>query len=128
MGKADQEAAYKTLPLLPGDRKYATLAIRHPTTGVWWGFRPNTQLFGATASVLHYNIFSRFLISLFSRIFLVPGIAYFDDFGWFAPIEVLSEVTLLFSLFMDTIGAPLKKEKNKVWPFSYIFGVALLAS
>ena len=51
--------------------------------GGWWAFRPDAQLVGSTASVLHYNVFSRNLISIFSRIFLVPCVAYFDDFGWY---------------------------------------------
>ena len=79
--KCDNGAAYKQLPLAPGQAKLATVALRHPVAGLWHGFLPRTLLFGAEAAVLRYNCFSRAVDLLPNLILGIPLLSYFDDFG-----------------------------------------------
>ena len=65
-GKVDHKAAYKALPIKPGDAKYAIIALWGPKRKIWCGFRTRTQLFGSAAAVLHYNSLSRIIASLSS--------------------------------------------------------------
>ena len=44
-------------------------------------FLPRALLFGDTASVLHYNLFSRVMAAIFNRLFGIPIIASYDDLG-----------------------------------------------
>ena len=70
--KADREAAYKQLPLRPEDQARSIIAPRHPVAGKWFGFMSRTLVFGATAAVLRYNVFSRLITALGSRLFWHP--------------------------------------------------------
>ena len=83
--KADHEVAYKQLPLAPADQDRAIIAIRHPTSGKWYGFASRTLMFGATAAVLHYNVFSRLVTALVNRLFGITLICFFGDFASSAP-------------------------------------------
>ena len=48
---------------------------------------PRTLIFGATASVLHYNTFIRLLVTPINRLSEIPLLAFYDDLG--APIPVV---------------------------------------
>ena len=47
----------------------------------WQGFVPRTLIFGATASALHYNTFSRILANFINRLFGIPLLAFYEDLG-----------------------------------------------
>ena len=53
--KADHATAYKKLPLGPGHRNLAMVALRNPDTGERAAFHPKELLFGAVEDVLRYN-------------------------------------------------------------------------
>ena len=72
--KADNEAAYKQLPLGPADQLYDIVDLRHPTSSIWYGFRSRTLVFGSVAAVVHYNVFSRLVTAIFNRTFGAPPI------------------------------------------------------
>ena len=83
--KTDHEAAYKQPPLGRGHSKYAMVTLRHPRAGIRHAFLPHSLLFGAEAAVTHCDCFSRTIGILINRIFGIPILAYFDDFGPLAP-------------------------------------------
>ena len=113
-GKVDHKAAYKFLPIRENDPRFPVIAIWNPVSEDWFGFSPRTQLFGSTASVLHYNCFSRLLTTWLTRILRLPVLGCFDDFGFFTTKE--SDVTTLQQVlrFCDILGIPLKIQKSEV--------------
>ena len=109
--KADHEEAYKQLPLGPADRPFAIIAPRHPQTGIWYGFRSRTLMFGPVAAVLHYNVFSRLIAAIFTRAFGIPLICFFGDFAALLPRLLVRKGLAVFTAFCDTLGAWLKSAK-----------------
>ena len=128
MGNADQESAYKTSPRLPAHREYANLAVKQPNATRRSAFRPNAQLFGSAAIVLHYSIFSRLIISLFSRIFLVPDFAYFDYFGWVAPIDLVKECYKRVFDFYGPLARSSEKWGNSLRISRYLSGFTVVTA
>ena len=110
--KSDHEAAYKQLPLRPEHARLAFVALRDPITSRWMAFPPKALLFGATSAVLHYNCFSRLLAVLTNRIFGIPLIGYFDDFGALVPANVGRLALRTFEQFCNSLGITLKKTKT----------------
>ena len=74
--KADHEAAYKQLPLDFPHAKLAVVPLRSPTDGLCYGFVSRTMMFGAIAAALHYNVFSRLLSELVSKLWAFPFCAF----------------------------------------------------
>ena len=99
--KADHEAAYEQLPLRPQDQSRAIIALKHPVTGKWFGFGSHTLVFGATAAVLHYNVFSRLINALANRLLGIPSIFFFDDFSALAPRLLANKAMGFFSILRD---------------------------
>ena len=110
--KADREAAYKQLPLRPEHTKLAFVALRDPITSGWMAFPPKALLFGAASAFLRYNCFSRLLAVLANRIFGIPLIGYFDDFGALVPANVGRHALRTFERFCNSLGITLKKTKT----------------
>ena len=80
-GKGDESDAYKKQPIFPAGA-FSAVITPQGGDGRRYGFVPRSQLFGPVVSVLHYNTFSRLLVSLFVKIFGIPAVAYFDDYGF----------------------------------------------
>ena len=74
-------SAYKNLPPRLSDSHSAAIGLRGSQREGWFAFSPRTLPFGATASMLRYNVFSRILASIASRFFCIPLIAFYDDLG-----------------------------------------------
>ena len=113
-GKVDHCSAYKNLPIRPADRPYATIVVRNPADQAFYGFAPTTQIFGSTASVLHYNVFSRLLVTIINRVFGIPTIGYYDDFGFLVPNEIGDEALTLIKTLCSLLGVKLKDNKCSV--------------
>lgn len=62
-GKSGSKSAYKNLAA----RKYAPIATRWPGNATFRAPLPTTHLFGATGSVLRYNVSSRAAVAIFVR-------------------------------------------------------------
>ena len=112
--KADHEAAYKQLPLDHYHSKLAVVALRSPLDGKWYGFISRTLMFGAIAAVLHYNVFSRLLSELVSKLLGIPLLCFFDDFGSVVPAIIAKEALATFTAFCSKLGVKLKVEKSEV--------------
>ena len=111
--KADHEAAYKQLPLDWDQAKLAVVALRSPEDGRWYGFFSRTLLFGAVAAVIHYNVFSRIISELVCRIFGIPMVSYFDDFGAMLPKQLAQQGLQTFTRWCELLGIQLKKKKSE---------------
>ena len=94
--KGDHASAYKQLPLGPKYANLSVVTLRDPKTNKWNGFTPKVLLFGAVSAVLRYNCFSRSLAVLINRMFGIPLVSYFDDFGSFCPAELAPKALSVF--------------------------------
>ena len=112
--KADHEAAYKQLPLDHYQAKLAVIALRSPVDGKWYGFISRTLMFGAIAAVLHYNVFSRLLSELVSKLLGIPLLCFFDDFGSIIPASISKQALHTLTAFCTKLGIKLKEEKSEV--------------
>ena len=111
--KSDHEAAYKQLPLEWCQSSLAVVALRSPEDGRWYGFFSRTLLFGAAAAVVHYNVFSRIISELVCRIFGIPMISYFDDFGAMLPEQLAQKEIATFAKWRILLGIGLKLKNRK---------------
>ena len=121
--KTDHEAAYKQLPLDPEHARLAMVTLRHPTLGTWFAFPPQALLFGAEAAVIHYNCFSRILGVLVNKIFGIPLVTYFDDYGAMTPDELNKLALDTTKVFLLTLGVFLKDDKTKLGSTMTFLGV-----
>ena len=112
--KADHESAYKQLPIRPADMKTAIIALKHPSSGKWFGFVTRTLIFGSIAAVLHYNVFSRILAELSIRCLGLPLVIYFDDFAAIIRAQLGEEALRIFTRFCSVLGITLKPGKSQV--------------
>ena len=112
--KADHEAAYKQLPLAPGQSKLAVVALRSPSDGRRYGFIRKSLMFGAVSAVIHYNVLSRILAELMCRIFGIPAISYFDDFGALLPACLATQGLSVFTRWCALMGIGLETIKSEV--------------
>ena len=110
--KADHEAAYKQLPMIPEHTKLTFVALRDPLTSRRMTFHPKVLLFGDTSAVLRYNCFARRSAVLFNRIFGIPSVGYFDDFGALSPGNVRRRGLRTFERSCITLGIALGKTKT----------------
>ena len=111
--KADHEAAYKQLPLEHSHAELAVIALRSPVDGMWYGFISRTMMFGAIAAVLHYNVFSRLLSEIVSKLLGIPLLCFFDDFGSIIPASLAEKALSTFTSFCSKLGIQLKEAKSE---------------
>ena len=111
--KGDDTSAYKNLPMRIEDSLTAVITLWDGSGECWKGFIPRTLIFGATASVLHYNTFSRLLAILINRLFGIPLLAFYDDLG--SPmLFALGRVALeTLTGACRLLGVVLKKSKSE---------------
>ena len=120
--KADHEEAYKQLSMAPGHANLALIALRNPTSGQWMAFPPKALVSGAVSAVLHYNSFSRLISAIFNKIFGIPSLAYFDDFGALVPAVLCDRALATFEGFCETLGIRLKVSKTELGGAPNLFG------
>ena len=121
--KADHEAAYKQPPPKWEHSRLGAVTFRCPADGKWYPFRIRTMIFGAVASVRHYNVFSRIVGGLFTKLFGVQIPSFFDDFGALIPGPLAREALADFNAFCDLLGIRLKHEKADVGPHAAFLGL-----
>ena len=122
LGKGGESDAYKKLPLSPEDSLTAVITLQGPD-GKWYGFISRSLMFGSTAAVVHYNTFSRLLVSLFVRLFGIPMVGYFDDFGFVIFQTVSREALDTFRDFCRIIGTSLAAKKCSVGTANSFLGI-----
>ena len=121
--KADHEAAYKQLPIRLSDQRTAIIALRHPTSGNWFGFKSRTLMFGSVAAVLHYNCFARSISTIATILLGIPLVSYVDDFAALLPAELAQGALEIFTRFCDLLGIRLKRAKSEVGPSVTFLGL-----
>ena len=121
-GKADESDAYKKLPLKAPDAFLAVITLQGPD-GKWYVFTPRSQLFGSTAAVVHYNTFPRLLAPLFTRLFGIPLIGFFDDYGFLIFKSVMEESLSTFRQFCSILGIDLSEKKCSVGTTNTFLGL-----
>ena len=73
-----------------------------------------TQLFGPTASVLRYNVFSRLFVTILNRVFDISCIWYYDDFWFLIPDELVGEALRLVKRICSILGVVIKEDKRRL--------------
>ena len=111
--KCDRKSAYKSPPVDPEQSKLAVIVLRSPSDGKYYAFFSRTLLFGSTAIVLRYNIFARIITELFNKIFGIPLISFFGDFGCLTRPDLLREALHTFQRFCNALVIVLKNEKTE---------------
>ena len=106
-------SAEEFMPILPDHVKYETQSIRYPTETRYVAFLPLTQIFGASDSVINYNVFSRILPSLLNRILALPVIEYFDDLALLSPSSLCDLVSPTVYGFCGAFGVSIKRERER---------------
>ena len=122
-GKVDHCSAYKNLPIRPSDQRFSYITIKNPSTGRFVAMAPKTQISGSIASVLHYNVLSRILVSIFNRVFGIPMIGYFDDFGFLIPSSLSSDALQLVHQVCQMLGVKLKPDKSSIGRIATFLGL-----
>ena len=122
LGKGDESDAYKKQPLTPADALSAVVTLQGPDRK-WYGFISRSQIFGSTAAVVHYNTFSRLLVSLFVRLFGIPMIGYFDDFGFIVFETISAKALATFESFCSLLEVSLSKKKCSVGRINSFLGI-----
>ena len=113
LGEADESDAYKKQPLCPADSTSAVITLYGPD-GKWYGFLPLSRIFGAAAPVVHYDAFSRLLVSLFDRLFGIPTAGFFGDFGFAIFANIMDQALETFIEFRQVLGVHLSAKKCAV--------------
>ena len=85
----DERKAYRSIGLWPGHRKYAVIALLHPTTGKLAYFVMIGHSFGWTAAVYNFNRRARLLDEIGQRLFGLVSFAFFDDKYGFEPLSTV---------------------------------------
>ena len=99
----DLSNAYKQFAIKPDCRRYSVVTLKNPDDGSVQCFEGRVLPFGATASVVHFNRYSR-LLQHVGYLLHNPWSGYFDDFPVVSP-AVLSESTMkTMILLLDLLG------------------------
>ena len=100
--------------LARGDARLEAVTLRNPADGCRYIFRSRTLRFGAVATVLRYNVFSRIVDGLCARLFGIPALSFFGDFGALVPDFLSRKALGAFDAFCKLLGITLKAEKADV--------------
>ena len=111
----DLRAAYKQLPLHPGEKPKAVLILKNPTDDRVYAFPCNTLPFGSSASVMHFNRVSLLLQRILWEVGVVAA-CYYDDYPTMAPAMLSGGTDNAVHSVMDLLGFTLSRDKEQ--PFS----------
>ena len=103
--------------------RLALLLLRCPSYGRRYSCRGRAMLFGAVAAVPHYNVFSRIVAELFTKIFGIPIISFFDDFDSLAPGPLARRALDSPNAFCEILGIRPRPGKSDVGPRVNFLGI-----
>lgn len=112
----DLQSAYKQLAVEFQSRWAATIVVFDPHKGKPAIFIQSSLPFGASASVLHFNRWAKFIWFLGVKEFNLVWTCFFDDYPLLAP-EILTKATdAAISVLMKTLGWGVSEgEKDLDW-------------
>ena len=124
----DLKSAYKQFAIDPDERHKAVILLRKPGTADAYAFIAKTLLFGASASVYHFNRVARLLqAAMVSMRVLVPN--YYDDYPCVSPAMLSKSTDSVVHGFLALLGV--SRSEDKEVPFgtrSELLGVVLDSS
>ena len=86
----------------------------NPHDGKYYAFVSRPQLLGSISSALRYSVFDRAITELFTRVFGIPLISHFDDFGSLAPPPLIRAALTASRKFCALLLFILNGEKTEV--------------
>jgi hypothetical protein len=117
----DLKSAYKQLPLSPGSRWMAVLAVLHPSTREPTYFQSVALLFGSTASVYMFNRFPRAIWFVACKLLFLVTTCFVDDFPCLEPQETAREALLAFQALLRILGVRFAESGPKCPSFASTF-------
>ena len=81
----------------------SAVAPNRPDDGRRYGFFSSDLLFGSVAAALRYNVFSRIVAELFTRLFGMPLLRFFDYFGALLPDSLARVALSTFTSFCGMV-------------------------
>ena len=112
--KAAHEADYEQIPSEWSHPRLASIALRNQKGKSRYGFCRRAMVFGDIASVLHYNVFSRIVGELDSKVFGAPVVCFFDDFGALIPGPLGRKALEISTRFCQILGISVETSKYHV--------------
>ena len=112
---SDLKSAFRTLPILPSQRKYLIFKAVHPTTATTWYFVEKCLPFGASSSCRLYQDFSNALRHILEYQLGVQFLTtnYLDDYLFVQVTEAASNhMVSHFLLLCNQLGVPVAQEKT----------------
>ena len=120
----DLRNAYKQLPLNPDSRRLAVCVLPKPGGGVDC-YESQALPFGATASVVDFNRFARFLHRI-GECLLVPWVNYFDDYPVWTPSALARSTDLTLRALVELLGVDCAWDKMPAFsPVCPMLGIEL---
>ena len=120
----DLRNAYKQLPLNPNSRRLAVCVLPKPGGGVEC-YESQALPFGATASVVDFNRFARFLHHV-GECLLVPWVNYFDDYPVWTPSALSRSTDLTLRALVELLGVDCAWDKMPAFsPVCPMLGIEL---
>ena len=120
----DLRNAYKQLPLNPNSRRLAVCTLPKPGGGVEC-YESQALPFGATASVVDFNRFARFLHHV-GECLLVPWVNYFDDYPVWTPAALARSTDLTLRALVELMGVDCAWDKMPAFsPVCPMLGIEL---
>ena len=96
---------------------------KSPTDGKYYACGNRALLFGSTANVIRYNIFARIITSVANKIFGIPIVSFFDDFGCLVMPELLGGALAAFRKFCQILNISTQEEKTESGPITPFLGL-----
>ena len=117
----DLVGAYRQCAVRPSSRKYAHIAVQHPSTLEVFAFRMKALPFGAIRSVHSFLRVSFSLWFLLVTEFMVLATNYFDDYVVLASDDETASLTSCIHMFFNLVGWDFAEVGNKAPDFSCLF-------
>ena len=117
----DMEAAYRQLPIPPGDRNKAVVCVYDPDRREVRGFEMATMPFGAIASVYAFLRTAAAVNNIGCTLLGIPMTSYFDDFTVVTKAELSKGTGIAVRTLFEILGFHLSASDKKNLDFSKVF-------
>lgn len=119
----DERKAYRQIAVLPDQRRWSVIALKHPISGKVAFFVMIGHSFGLVSAVYNYNRRSAAITDILRRIFLVAAFNFYDDKYGFEPEATCSSAFHAAQMVHWWLGAQFDPKKLQLCSDPTILGV-----
>lgn len=109
----DQVAAFRTIPLMPGHRKYGVTQLWDEDRNVPAWMVLQGLSFGSAASMQSYCRVSRFIQHVARKVFKLPLTGYIDDYWLLDRADCVPSARHLVSVLFESLGFQVESSKDQ---------------